>query len=193
MKLSKRQSEDLQELRDIADDVDEAIFCPYACQIDPHTILTKNGELMQTLKIVGFTYENISQKSENLREVIRKAIHESIQSIDYALWLHTIRRKASLKPGGEYPHDFSRVMNGMWNEANDWEHQYVNEVYITIVKEGQTAEMRQPHHLLRSLIPALERVNRWHYLDKANQELTETVDTMLEHLSSMVSTVSVSS
>ncbi len=183
MALLKRESKDLQALRDITDDVDEAAFCPYACHIDPHTILTKNGELMQTLKIVGFTYEDITKKSENLRNTIRRALNDSLQTTDYALWLHTIRRKASLRPKGEYPNDFSRIMNNMWNELKDWEHQYVNEVYITIVKEGESAKMKQPTHFFRSMIPALERKKRWKYLDSAVDDLTQTVDRLHDRLS----------
>ncbi len=183
MSLGKRQSDELQDLRDIADDVDEAAFCPYACHLDPHTILTKNGELLQTLKVVGFTYEDITKNEENLRDVIRAAISESIQSTHYAIWIHTIRRKANLRAQGEYPHDFSRVLNGMWNEVKDWEHQYLNEVYVTIVREGETAKMTQPHHFVRSMIPALERQRRWKYLEKAKEELTETVNRIHERLS----------
>lgn len=183
MGLLKRESEELQELRDIADDVDEAAFCPYACHVDSHTILTKNGELLQTLKVVGFTYEDITKKEENLRDVIREALQESLHSTDYALWIHTIRRKASLQPGGEYPHDFSRLMNGFWNEHKDWEHQYVNEVYVTIVKEGETAKMTQPHYFFQSMVPILERRRRWKFLEKAKAELYETVDKIHERLS----------
>ena len=184
MSLLKRKSEELQELRDISDDVDEAAFCPYACHVDPQTILTKNGELLQTLKVVGFTYENIAMESENLRDIIRDALKDSLQTTDYAIWIHTIRRKASLQPAGAYPHDFSLVLNGMWSELKDWEHQYVNEVYLTVVKEGETAKMSQPHHFLRSMIPAWERKKRWGFLEKANQELTETVNKIHERLAS---------
>ncbi|MDG1286098.1 MAG: hypothetical protein P8P30_00875 [Rickettsiales bacterium] len=183
MSLLKRKSEDLQELRDIADDVDEAAFCPYACHVDPHTILTKNGELLQTLKIVGFTYEDIAQENENLRDVIRTAITQSILTTDYAIWLHTIRRKASLKPKGDYPADFSKVLNGMWGELKDWEHQYVNEVYLTIVKEGETSDMGNLPRFLRSIVPAMERKSRWKFLETTKDDLNATVGRIHEHLS----------
>lgn len=184
MNLLKRQSEDLQELRDISDDVEESLFCPYACHVSPDTILTKNGELLQTLKIVGFSYEDISKESENLRDVIRASLHEALNTTDYALWVHTIRRKASLRPQGQYPENISKQLNESWNQLNDWQNRYVNEVYVTLVKEGETAEMKQVPLFLRSLLPAWERKGRWDYIDKARQELTETVDAVLHHLSS---------
>lgn len=182
MALLKRQAEDLQELRDIADDVDEAIFVPYACHVDPHTILTKNGELMQTLKIVGFTYEDITETGGDLRHFIRAALREALQGTDYAVWLHTIRRKASLATPGEYPPNFSGMLNGMWRELNDWEHKYVNEVYITLVKEGENAKLKQVQHFMRGLIPAVERAGRWKFIENSLQELTATVDRMHQSL-----------
>ena len=182
MAMGKRNSKDLQEMRDISDDVDESIFCPYACHVDPQTILTKNGELLQTIKIVGFTYENITQENENLRDIIRQSIRESLQSTDYAIWIHTIRRKANLKPAGEYPHNISRVLNGMWNDLKDWQHQYVNEVYVTIVKEGETAQLNHPSHLIRSILPLWERHSRWKYLQEATESLTKTVDSIHDKL-----------
>ena len=184
MSLWKKKSEDLQEMRDITDDVDEAEFVPYACHVDPHTLLTKNGELLQTIKIVGFTYEDISKVQVDLRESIREALHAAIHGSEYAIWLHTIRRKASLKPGGEYGNDFSNVLHEAWNQLNDWEHKYVNEVYITIVREGQNISIARPDEFLRGLLPFAAKRFRWNFVDKATEELSQTVDVLLERLQS---------
>ena len=37
----------------VADPVASADFVPYQCHFDAHTLLTKNGELMQIVKIAG--------------------------------------------------------------------------------------------------------------------------------------------
>ena len=62
-----RDNMQLEVLRDITDDVVEADFVPYSCLFDPNTILTKNGELMQIIKITGFTYEVITNEEADLR------------------------------------------------------------------------------------------------------------------------------
>ena len=36
-------------------------FVPIACHFDEHTLLTKNGELLQTIEINGIHSEKISQ------------------------------------------------------------------------------------------------------------------------------------
>ena len=45
------EERDLQSFREIADDVIESDFVPYACLYNPTTIITKDGELLQTIKI----------------------------------------------------------------------------------------------------------------------------------------------
>ena len=71
-------------------------FIPYACHYDSNTILTKNGELLQTIKIVGFTYETLGGSSLSLRDTVRKAVLERVKSSNFALYFHTVRRKHSL-------------------------------------------------------------------------------------------------
>jgi type IV secretion system protein VirB4 len=180
--LLKRKTEELEAMRDIAGDVQESEFVPYACHIDPHTILTKNGELLQVLKLVGFTYENTLSQRVELRHALREGLTDALHSTDYAVWIHTIRRKASLTPQGQYPNDFSLLLNTAWRELNDWDHQFTNEVYVTIVKEGDSAEITQPMDFFRGLYPPKERSHRWGVIDEALDQLTDTVERLMEHL-----------
>ena len=83
-------SKELEKLVDIADDVIESDFVPYACLYDPSTIVTKDGELLQTLKITGLGYD---VQAGDLRTAIRAAIKKTIPNDRYAIWLHTLRRK----------------------------------------------------------------------------------------------------
>lgn len=180
--LLKRKAEDLEELRDIAGDVKESEFLPYACHIDPHTILTKNGELMQVLKLVGFTYENTESQRIELRHALRQGISEALQTNDYAVWVHTIRRRASLTPQGNYPNDFSQLLNAAWRELNDWDHQFTNEVYITLVREGESGEVSKPADFFRGLVPSMDRKHRWEVIDEAADQLTDAVERLQDYL-----------
>ncbi len=182
MGLLKRNAVDLQEMRDISGDVNEADFVPYACHVDPNTILTKNGELLQIIKIIGFTYEDITRQDMDLRTTIREAIGDALSSSDYALWIHTIRRKASLMPPGRYPNDFSQIMNAAWCNHHDWEHKYVNELYITIVKDGQNASIADPKHFATGLVPSLDSRMRWAFLEQGVEQLNQVVNAILSKL-----------
>jgi type IV secretion system protein VirB4 len=118
--------------------VDE-IFFPYACHYDPETILTKNGELLQTIRITGYS-EDILGEEISLRELIRKTILENIQTNKFAIWFHTVRRRINLQPPAIFPNQFSKDLNESWSKKNYWQDKYVNEQYITILCEGNNLD-----------------------------------------------------
>jgi type IV secretion system protein VirB4 len=173
----------LEELRDIADDVTEADFVPYACLTDPTTLLTKNGEVLQIIKITGFAYEAIDRGSMDLREVIRAAIRQSIPSPNYAIWLTTIRRKHDIAPSGDYPDAFSRSLHEAWTRRNEWDQRYINELFITIVRDGQTAKIASPRDFVLGMLPWRDKKNRNAYIDDSARQLTAVTDKMLAALS----------
>ena len=81
-------------------------FVPIACHYDEHTLLTKNGEMLQIIQINGINSEKISKDLFNLREVVRKSIRDTIDCSKFAFWIHTIRRKADLDDTTEYNNFF---------------------------------------------------------------------------------------
>src|SRR5215469_11164464 len=98
----KPKSENLEEFRDITDDVIEGDFVPYACHWNDHTIVTKNGELLQAIKVTGLVHEKLGGKTSesHLRTQIREAILQHLDSTQYAVWIHTVRRRKNLKLEG---------------------------------------------------------------------------------------------
>lgn len=158
-------------------------YIPYACHYSPETILTKNGELLQVIKITGFYNERIGSMSLDLREVIRDAVLQNIKNDSFALWFHTVRRKHSLDPGGDFAPDFSMSLNKAWKQRNDWDNQYVNEVYITVLRDAAPVSNITPKEILRSVFFSALKKRHDQFLLQANAELTEAVDGMLKTLS----------
>lgn len=154
-------------------------FVPYACHYDTNTILTKNGELIQTIKITGFSYEKVGAEKVDLRETVRKAIASSINSGKFSLWFHTIRRKTDLSPSGEYPDGFSNYLNDRWNERHEWHDKYVNELYITVIHEGISADIKRTVDFVRSLFFRAYKRHHDRHLNKAWVELNEVTEHML--------------
>lgn len=111
-------------------------FIPYACHYDPNTILTKNGELVQTIKIVGYSYETLGGSNVGLRELIRSVLAQEITSPQFAIYFHTVRKKQSLDTKPSYPCFFAQKLHNEWVQKNSWDNKYVNELYITIVHAG---------------------------------------------------------
>jgi len=157
-------------------------FAPFVCHFDPNTILTKNGELMQVIRITGFSHESVASELVNLRETVRDAISNNIKSSNFALWLHTIRRKKNISPNAEFEDYFSKKLNDNWNKINNWKSQFVNELYLTIIIQGYDTSITNGISLVRSLSPASTKKLHNKSLENAHIALTRTVGNILDEL-----------
>ncbi len=120
-------------------------FLPYVCHYDPSTILTKNGELLQIIRITGFGGKSASADLISLRDSLRDSISEHIKENKFALWFHTIRRKKNIVPAGDYDDFLSDKIHQTWVKKNKWDNQYVNELYVTIITEGLDTSIQNFH------------------------------------------------
>ena len=68
-----------------------AAYLPYACYLDSETLVTKNGELLQILKIEDFMYASDEQKYFDIRNIIRQSITQRMQNTGIGIWLHNVR------------------------------------------------------------------------------------------------------
>lgn len=157
-------------------------FIPYASHYSPETIITKNGELLQIIKITGFYNDRPGVKPEELTSLIKQAVVENIKNDNFAIWFHTIRRKHSLDPGGDFAPDFSMNLNKAWKARNDWENQYINEVYISVLYDSEAIDIKHAKEMLASAVfPALKGGHD-KYLAYAHVALNDAVNGMLKVL-----------
>lgn len=177
--FSFKSNEDIEAYRDITDDVLESEFVPYACHYNPHTLITKNGELLQVIKITGLDHERLGHDEADLRAAIREAIENGIPSDAFAIWLHTVRRRADLSVPGVYGNAFARELQESWEERNRFKDQYNNEVYISIAYEGQGVALSDIRNLLHGIFPSQDKNWRQEYLDDAYDTLNDVTDAVL--------------
>lgn len=160
-----------------------ADFVPIACHFDEHTLITKNGELLQTIQIHGLNANHISNKLHDLRAVVRKAISDTITNHKYSFWVHTIRRRTNLDDPAKYSSYFSGHLHDIWKNKHNWDEKHVNTLYITIIHEAPILKLTNYSSLVNSL--STKKISDFEksFSDQAIVELTETVDKMLEVLS----------
>ncbi len=157
-------------------------FIPYACHYDPGTILTKNGELLQVIKVTGFSKEVNSANDLELRSMVRKAIFENIKSDDFALWIHTVRRKKNLDPGGVFSSGFAGGLNKSWRSKNKLDEMYVNEVYVSVIRDSASVKLSKGGNFLRSMFFLTLKSHHEKFLESTHKELSAVVDGMLATL-----------
>lgn len=159
-------------------------FVPIACHYDENTMLTKNGELLQTIEINGIHSEKISKDLFNLRAIVRKSIAESTDCTKFAFWVHTIRRKADFDDPTEYPGFFTANVHDIWRRKNYWHDKFVNRLYITIVHSAPELKLKSFNSMMTSLYPKTIAEFEENFFSLAAKRLTRTVDDILEGLSS---------
>jgi len=162
-------------------DVDPS-FIPYACHIDPETILTKNGNLMQTIKITGFTFELVGAKEVNLRNAIRNAIKKHIPNDSFAIWTHTIRRKKNLSLNSKYDNNFCNSLDQAWGTLHDWSQKYVNELFITIITEGRAYKPSKVSNIAKAISFTSLKMSEKKFINNNLESLTQVTNKFLEEL-----------
>jgi len=131
-----------------------AEFIPYACHYNKHTILTKNGALIQTLRLVGFSAEFHQDDHTNIRTIIRNLLY-NLGVLDVAsLWFHTIRCGRNLFPHNKGTNNFPDILHTAWSNKNYWHNKFVNEIYISFVIQSEVLSTKNSSSFLGLLAPA---------------------------------------
>jgi len=156
-----------------------ADFVPIACHYDMHTLLTKNGELVQSIQINGINSDKISKDLMVLRNVVRKAIRDNISGGKFAFWVHTIRRKDNIDDMSPYPNTLSGHIHSLWRKKNYWDDKFVNKLYISIVISAAELKIRNMSSIINSLFPKMIVDYENKHLAESAVILNETVDNML--------------
>ncbi|OZG32295.1 transporter [Rickettsia endosymbiont of Culicoides newsteadi] len=154
-------------------------FIPIACHYNENTLLTKNGELLQTIQINGINAENISDKLFNLREVVRNAIKKNVHNKSFAFWIHTVRRKTNLDDTTPYNKLLPANIHNLWQQKNYWDDKFVNTLYISIIYDSDNIKVKDLNSLITSL--SFDKLINYqnNYLDSVFKILNSTVDTIL--------------
>lgn len=168
--------------RELSEEVTEAEFIPYAAHLDPHTLVTKNGELLQTIKITanadGLAYEAAERTGIYLRDALRRALQAHIATDCYSFWMHTRRRRTNIEIPFESEEDLAEYVNDAWFTKNHWQHELDNEFYLTVLHEGQAAHLFDVGDFRQGFLPRKNRDYRGQALAQVQQEL----DGVMQHI-----------
>ncbi|MXO90885.1 VirB4 family type IV secretion/conjugal transfer ATPase [Pontixanthobacter aquaemixtae] len=118
----------------IARETPAGVHLPYARHIDDITIETRDGLLMQTIRLGGLLFETADSDELNYRAELRDAMLRTLGTSRFALYHHVVRRRADVALDGEYINDFSQRLDQRWKKRLGAKHLYVNELFVTIVR-----------------------------------------------------------
>lgn len=107
---------------------------PYTVHYDDESVITKDDGLVQVIKLDGLYFESLTAEQIKQFERRRNTVLRSIANSDRGVYVHLIRRKVNLYPAGEGGTWFARRFNKAWRERYNKRSFYVNEIYISIVR-----------------------------------------------------------
>jgi len=150
-----------------------ANFIPYLHHYDNETIITKAGELIQFIKLDGFSFETADDEELDIKKMVRNSLLKSLADGTFAVWFHIIRRRKSAFPGGKMPHGFATDLNEAWRHKHHSKDSYVNELYISVIRKADTDGAAQFLHLFNKLTDAADGNSKVESMREAHKELVE--------------------
>ncbi|WP_308814275.1 VirB4 family type IV secretion system protein [Sphingomonas sp. GV3] len=110
---------------------------PYAAQIDPHTIVLRDGRLMQVLRLDGFLFETADGEEIDYRKELRDAMLQAIGSSRFALYHHVLRRRVDPDLPGQFDDAFSESLDAIWRERRARRALFANALYVAIIRRPE--------------------------------------------------------
>lgn len=107
---------------------------PYTVHYDDATVMTKDHALVQVIKIDGLYFDALDNDQIKQFERQRNTVLRAIANSNRGIYVHLVRRKVHAYPEGE-PHSwFARQFNAAWKKHYDKRAFFVNDIYISIVR-----------------------------------------------------------
>ena len=163
-------------------------FIPYYCHFNAHTLMTKDGGVLQIIKVAGdvrgVEYEGSDSSGTSLRDIVRDAILKHVPTNNYSIWLHTLRKRKQVSFTTQFKEAFAGYVHKQWDKKQKWKNQYYNEFYITLLHDGQGALLVDKSSLKHVVLPARNRGFRNAFLNKAASDLDNAVSGIISELSS---------
>ena len=114
-------------------EVAAGVHLPYLAQVDDHTLLTRNGQMMQVIKLDGLPFETIGRADLDSRLAVRDAMFQSIGSSRFAIVHHVVRRAVEPVFEGRFGDPFSTSLDAAWQGRLATRRLFVNDLYLTLV------------------------------------------------------------
>lgn len=134
---------------------------PYARHVDDHTIETRDGMLLQFIRVTGLPFETVDSEEIGYRKVLRDSALRAMADSRFALYHHIVRHEVTPELEGEFDDDFSRALDSAWRTRLAARKLYVNSLYITLVRrplQGKVGWLERLGHLLGGTHPSQSRV-----------------------------------
>lgn len=163
-------------------EVSTSEFIPYLYHYDGETILTKNGELLQVIKVEGYSFETADDEDVDMKKMVRNSLLKSMAEGTFGLWFHMIRHRQSIYPGGKQPPGFAEYVDHLWRKKHHSRDTYVNDLYVTVVRKEDTEGAAKLEGLFKFLHARADQKSEEEEIRAMHKDLQEAVYRVLATL-----------
>lgn len=156
-------------------EVSSAQFIPYDYHWDKDTIITKNKELLQILRIEGFSFETADDDVVDLKKMVRNSLYKSMADGTFAFYFHTVRRRQKAYPAGVQPKGFAATLDDQWRKKHHSRSTFINELYITVVRRHDTRGVAKFENMFNKLEQSADKEAEGKQLRDMHKELKEAI------------------
>jgi type IV secretion system protein VirB4 len=144
---------------------------PYTCLLDEHTIKTREGHVLQIIKLDGAAFETADQSLINLRQNARASFLHGLSSNRIALYHHMIRRRISPEMEADFEDPFCADLDHAYRQNLAAKKLYANEHYLTIICRPAKGPVGMAEQILGALSSKIDRARQNEGLSGAHKEL----------------------
>ncbi|MBL3284301.1 Type IV secretion system protein VirB4 [Rickettsiales endosymbiont of Paramecium tredecaurelia] len=160
------------------------LFVPVIAHYNEHTLISKDGHLIQTIRVRSVDAKEAGESLLQLRQVVREALLGAIgDSKELAVWVHTIKTMADLSDHAQYSCFFASELNDEWNKKNYWCDKYINNLYISIVHQAAKIDFDNFSSFLKILTGDGLIVAHQRYCQDALNNLNRVSEMLVQGLS----------
>ena len=156
-------------------EVSAAEFIPYEHHWDKDTIITKKRELLQILKIDGFSFETADDDVVDMKKLVRNSLYKSMAEGTFSLYFHMVRRRQSAYPNGAPPEGFAKYVDDSWRKKHHTRSTFVNELYITVIRKKDDKGAAKIENLFNRIEQKANKDADAIQLQEMHKELKEAV------------------
>jgi len=107
---------------------------PYLRHLDDRTMLTRDGLLMQVVRLGGLMFETADTDELNYRKALRDSMLQAIGTSRFALYHHIVRRRVAPRVDGSFADAFSQDLDTRWRSRLEDKALFANDLYLTVVR-----------------------------------------------------------
>lgn len=107
---------------------------PYARVLDGHSVLLRDGALLQCLHLGGFAFETADDDMLNHRQHMRDAALRAMADSRYVVHHHLLRRRVAVQLQGDFDDPISAALDQRWQQALGQRRLFSNDLFVSVLR-----------------------------------------------------------